>query len=73
LLDAEVALHATAIVYDWLDTMGILVLLRPPCLPDLVSESFSLFPKLKKELENHNLMAETIKTTLDGVIRSVAA
>jgi len=66
---AKEALHAAAIMQDWLDARGIQALLYPAFLPDLASANFFLIPKQRNFLSDRTLTHKTIKTTMDGVDR----
>jgi len=67
------AILAAAVVQDWLDARADKVLLHPLYSPDLTSGNLFLVPMLKKVLADQTLMPTTIKTTLDGVARTIAA
>jgi histone-lysine N-methyltransferase SETMAR len=64
--------HTAAVVQDWLAANQIQVLEHLPYFPDLAPADYFLFRRVKEELAGLRLTPESLKNTLEGVIRSIS-
>ncbi len=58
---------------EWMAAKGIQVLEHPPYSPDLAPADFFLFRKVKEALARTTLDQDSLKTTWEGVIRTITA
>ena len=63
--------HTAAIVRNWFAARDIQLLEHAPYSPDLAPADFFLFPKVKEQLSGLTLTQDSLKTTWEGVTRSI--
>jgi histone-lysine N-methyltransferase SETMAR len=64
--------HTAAIVKNWLAARAIQMLPHPPYSPDLTPADFFLFRKVKEELAGLYLTQDSLKSSWEGVLRTIA-
>ena len=63
--------HTAAIVRNWFAARDIQLLEHAPYSPDLAPADFFLFPKVKEQQSGLTLTQDSLKTTWEGVTRSI--